>query len=49
MTGGVGSVRELTVMIATEGIFVWRAVTRLGNTLLCRLFESNNRVEHKRD
>jgi hypothetical protein len=27
MTGGVGSVRGLTVMIATEGIFVWCAVT----------------------
>jgi hypothetical protein len=27
MMGGVGSVRGLTVMIATEGIFVWCAVT----------------------
>jgi hypothetical protein len=27
MIGGVGSVRGLTVMIATEGIFVWCAVT----------------------
>jgi hypothetical protein len=27
MIGGVGSVRGLTLMIATEGIFVWRAVT----------------------
>jgi hypothetical protein len=27
MIGGVGSVRGLTVMIATEGVFVWRAVT----------------------
>jgi hypothetical protein len=26
MIGGVGSVRGLTVMIATEGIFVWCAV-----------------------
>jgi hypothetical protein len=29
MIGGVGSVRGLTVMIATEGIFVWcAAVTK---------------------
>jgi hypothetical protein len=27
MLGSVDSVRELTVMIATEGIFVWYAVT----------------------
>jgi hypothetical protein len=27
MIGGVDSVRGLTVMVATEGIFVWRAVT----------------------
>jgi hypothetical protein len=27
MIGGVGSVRGLTVMIAKEGFFVWRAVT----------------------
>jgi hypothetical protein len=27
MIGGVGSVRGLTVMIATEGFFVWCAVT----------------------
>jgi hypothetical protein len=27
MIGGVGSVRGLTVMIATKGIFVWCAVT----------------------
>jgi|AntAceMinimDraft_5_1070358.scaffolds.fasta_scaffold141559_1 hypothetical protein len=27
MIGGVGYVRGLTVMIATEGIFVWCAVT----------------------
>jgi hypothetical protein len=27
MIGGVGSVRGLTVMITTEGIFVWCAVT----------------------
>jgi hypothetical protein len=26
MIGGVGSVRGLTVMIATEGIFVWCTV-----------------------
>jgi hypothetical protein len=27
MIGGMGSVRGLTMMIATEGIFVWCAVT----------------------
>jgi hypothetical protein len=27
MIGGAGSVRGLAVMIATEGIFVWCAVT----------------------
>jgi hypothetical protein len=36
MIGGVGSVRGLTVMIATEGIFVWCAVTP---TSACKHFQ----------
>jgi hypothetical protein len=36
MIGGVGSVRGLTVMIATEGIFVWCAVTL---TSACKHFQ----------
>jgi hypothetical protein len=36
MIGGVGSVRGLTVMIATEGIFVWCAVTPTGACKHCQ-------------
>jgi hypothetical protein len=36
MIGGVGSVRGSEVMITTEGIFVWRAVTP---TSICKHYQ----------
>jgi hypothetical protein len=36
MIGGVGSVRGLTVMIATEGNFVWCAVTPTSASKHCQ-------------
>ena len=46
--GGVGSVRGLTVMIATEGIFVWCAVTPTSACKHCQQYlgtVSNNTVD----